>query len=123
MKKKPLKQYVDRGETDQVKALDRMVGELSPWLTETEMDQCVELIQTLNSSEFGDINMSAGDAGVQLRMLLGERRYEEARAQWSYRNQHLITDGEERWIHVSTGRVYPMIPIGAIPRDYVRVLM
>ena len=99
-----------------------MVAELSPHLSEFEIDRSVDLLNTMSSSKW-DINLTTDDAAVQLKLLLGTERYEQVKAQWAIKNQQLIKDGRVKFVHLATGIVYDGLDPTDNPTDYKRILM
>ena len=90
-----MKQYIDRPGTENVKHLDRMIAELSPWLNEFEMDRCVEFLITISGSKF-DINPSIEDSKTQMKIILGSDRFDEIVMSWTMSNQKLLTSFGKR---------------------------
>lgn len=85
-----MKTLVDRPNTNNIKVFDRMVTELSPYMTEIEIDLIVEFMTKINNSKF-DINPSIEDSKTQLKMILGSDRYEEIVNVWKQNNQKLLS--------------------------------
>lgn len=77
--------------TNNMKNLERMTVELSPYLNEFELDSVMKFNQTISLSQF-DTNPSVDDCVVQFRLLLGTERYEEVVRQWTQKNQPLLKD-------------------------------
>ena len=84
-----MKKLYDRKDTTNAKALDRMVLELSKYMTEFEIDRCVSFLNTISTSKH-DINWSETDAATQIKIMIGIDRYKELKTQWSKDNQHLL---------------------------------
>ena len=117
-----LRTLIDRHDTTKIKALDRMVAELSSHMNEVEIDRAVDLLNTLSSSKW-DVNLSVNDAASQLKILLGSERYEEIKAKWAIKNQKLITDGRTKYIHRESGLVYDGLDETDNPDHYMEVKM
>ena len=117
-----MKTLLDRVDTTHVRTLDRMIAELSPHMSEFEIDASVELLNTLASSKF-DINLSVDDAKTQLKLLLGSERYEMIKCAWALKNQHLIVDGRTKYICKKTNMVYDGLDPHDSPEDYTMVRM
>ena len=84
------KQIVDRPDTHQIKNFDRMVVELSKYMTEIEIDACIEFMNTIQGSKW-DINPSVDDCKTQLQIMFGRDRVHELILKWSKENQKLLT--------------------------------
>lgn len=82
---------IDRPNTSHCKTLDRMILEFSKYLSELEMDICLEFLEKIKDSKY-DVNWSESDAATQMKMMLGEQRYRELKLQWGKDNQHLLKD-------------------------------
>lgn len=117
-----LRTLIDRHDTTKIKALDRMVAELSSHMNEVEIDRAVDLLNTLSSSKW-DVNLSVDDAASQLKILLGSDRYEEIKAKWSLANQPLIKEGRTKYIHKESGAIYDGLDPTDDPNDYTKVQM
>lgn len=102
-----MKTLLDRRDTSHIKTLDRMIVELSKYMSDYEIDRCVDFINTISTSKF-DINPTVEDAAGQMRIILGEQRYYEIKAKWSSDNQHLIAkhDNKTKYVCKKTGTVY-----------------
>lgn len=73
-----------------IKNFDRMVTELSPYMNELEIDQCVEFMHKISDSKH-DINPSIEDSKTQLQIMLGSDRYKEIVDTWKQKNQKLLS--------------------------------
>jgi hypothetical protein len=73
-----------------VKNIDRMITELTPYMTTEEINKCIDLLSTISTSKW-DINYSVEDSKTQLKILLHEDRYQEMVMLWSLDNQKLLT--------------------------------
>lgn len=85
-----LKQLIDRPNTTNIKVFDRMVTELSPYMTEIEIDLVVEFMIKIKDSQY-DINPSIEDSKTQLQLIIGTQRYNEIVDVWKSKNQKLLT--------------------------------
>lgn len=81
---------IDRPDTSNIKVLDRMVTELSPYLTEIEIDLIVEFMVKIKDSKF-DINPSIEDSKTQIQMIIGSTRYNEVVDVWKEKNQKILS--------------------------------
>lgn len=76
-----------------------MVTELSPYMNELEIDQCIEFMFTVQGSKW-DINPSIEDSKTQLQLILGKERYQEIVMSWTMKNQKLLTSfGTRKYQH------------------------
>lgn len=117
-----MKTLIDRIDTTYVRTLDRMIAELSPHMNEFEIDRAVDLLNTLASSKF-DINLTVDDSSSQLKLLFGNERYEQIKAAWSKKNQHLIKSGRVKYIRAIDGVVFDGLDPEDNPGEYTRVYM
>jgi hypothetical protein len=99
-----------------------MVAELSPFMSELEIDRAVDLLNTMSSSQW-DINLTTDDAAYQMKILLGSERYEIVKSRWAQKNQHLIKDGRTKFIHISTGNIFDGLDAEDNPAEYKRITM
>lgn len=90
MKNKVTKSLIDRPHTNQIRNFDRMVVELSKYMTELEIDSCVEFMIKISDSKF-DINPSIEDCKTQLKLILTTDRYTEIVEKWKIDNQKILT--------------------------------
>ena len=84
------KSLIDRPDTTNIKVFDRMVTELSPYMTEIEIDLIVEFMTKIKDSKF-DINPSVEDSKTQIQMIIGQQRYNEVVEVWKQNNQKILT--------------------------------
>ena len=85
-----MKKLIDRPHTNHIKNFDRMVVELSKYMTELEVDQCIEFMNKLVDTKY-DINPSVEDSKTQIKLILGVDRYEEVVWEWKKNNQKLLS--------------------------------
>lgn len=81
--------------TNTIRNLERMVVELSPYMTEYEIDRCVGFCHTISTSQF-DTNPTVEDSKGQIKLILGEERYWEVIRQWNTKNQQLLKENGVR---------------------------
>lgn len=117
-----MKQWIDRASTTKIKNFERMAAELTPHMTEWEIDQVVEFIDSIQDSRW-DVNPTVEDCAGQLRLILGKDRYEQIKAQWTTKNQHLVKEGVTKYIHVATGKLYDGLDPEDRAEDYKKVVM
>lgn len=85
-----LKNLLDRPFTNHIKNFDRMTTELSPYMTEIELDKCIGFMNTLRDTK-NDINPSVEDCKTQMQIMFGSDRYNEIVWQWKQKNQKLLS--------------------------------
>jgi len=85
-----MKALIDKPFTHNIKNFDRMVTELSPYMTELEIDQCIEFMMKVEGSKW-DINPSIEDCKTQLKLILTSERYEIVVDTWKQKNQKLLS--------------------------------
>jgi hypothetical protein len=73
-----------------IKNFDKMVTELSPFMNEYEIDQCISFMHTLKDTKH-DINPSPEDCKTQLQIMLGSDRFTELTKQWGAKNQKFLS--------------------------------
>jgi hypothetical protein len=73
-----------------IKNFDKMVTELSPFMTEIEIDQCISFMFTLQDTK-NDINPSPEDCKTQLQIMFGRDRFLELTQQWGKKNQKFLS--------------------------------
>lgn len=112
---------IDRPHTNQIKNFDRMTMELSPYMTELEIDSIVEFMTKISDSKH-DINPSIEDSKTQLKLILGSARYEEIVMSWKMKNQKLLTSfGTLKYKEKSTGLIFDGLDQQDNPSDYEKI--
>lgn len=76
--------------THNIRVFDKMVTELSPYMTELEIDQVVSFMCEIQHSKW-DINPTVEDSKTQLQLILGSDRFSEICKQWNSKNQKWLT--------------------------------
>lgn len=76
--------------TGHIKNFDKMTVELSPYMNEFEIDQCISFMQTLVDTKF-DINPSPTDCQTQMEIMFGKDRFLEICKCWNAKNQKWLT--------------------------------
>ena len=107
-----------------IKHLDRIIVELSPYMNEWEIDQVLELSQLMSSSKF-DTNLSIDDCIAQLRMTLGRDRYDEIVMEWTVKNQPLVKQhsNKRKFRHKQTKLLYDGLDDYDNPEDYEEIYL
>ena len=85
-----MRTLIDKPFTSHIKNFDKMVTELSPHMTELEIDACIGYMFTLKDTKW-DINPSPEDCKTQLEIMLGKDRFLEICKAWSQKNQKFLT--------------------------------
>ena len=85
-----LKGLADRPFTGNIRNFDRMIVELSPHMSEFDLDVCIEHMCKIESSKW-DINPTVEDCKTQLETLLGKDRYQDIVDRWKQKNQKLLS--------------------------------
>lgn len=85
-----MKRLIDRPFTSHIKNYDRVVLELSPYMTEHEIDVAVNFMDTVKDTKF-DINPTVSESITQLKIMLGGDRVDELVGIWKTKNQKLLT--------------------------------
>ena len=89
-----------------IKNMDKMVTELSPFMNEYEIDQCISFMFTLEDTKY-DINPSPEDCKTQLQIMLGRDRFLELTKQWGKKNQKFLSVfGALKFKDKITGKFY-----------------
>lgn len=70
--------------------MNKMVTELSLYMTDIELDRCMDFMFTIEDSKF-DINPTVSDCKTQLKLILGSDRYDEIVENWKKNNQKLLS--------------------------------
>ena len=101
---KPLRGLIDRPmNVSHIANFNKMVTELSPYMTELEIDSCVEHMFLLEHSKL-DANPSVEDCKTQLQLMLGKDRFLEICKEWNAKNQKWLTSfGKLKYKKISDG--------------------
>lgn len=98
-----------------------MVTELSPFMNEIEIDQCISFMHTLVDTK-NDINPSPEDCKTQLQILFGRDRFLELTKQWQAENQKFLSVfGTLKFKEKSTGEYFDGLDPEDSPEDYLKV--
>ena len=115
------KLLVDRPDTSHIRVFDKMCTELSPYMTEFEIDQIVEFMIKIKDSKW-DVNPSVEDSKTQLQLILGSDRFAEICKQWNKKNQRWLTVfGTRKYQHKVTKAYYDGLDQTDNPDDYETV--
>ena len=104
---KPLRGLIDRPmNVSHIANFNKMVVELSPYMTEIEIDKCIDHMYILEHS-IGDSNPSVEDCKTQLQLMLGSERFLEICKKWNAKNQKWLTVfGKMKYKCKKTGDYY-----------------
>ena len=104
-----------------IKNFDKMTTELSKYMTEYEIDQCISFMETLKDTKY-DINPSPEDCKTQLQIMFGQERFLELTQQWQKENQKFLSVfGTLKFKEKSTGKYYDGLDPTDNPEDYEKV--
>lgn len=104
--------------TSNIRVFDKMATELSPYMTETEIDQVVSFMLEIQHSKW-DINPTVDDSKTQLQLILGSDRFAEICKQWNSKNQKWLTVfGIRKYRHKVDKRLYDGLDPTDNPEDY-----
>jgi len=70
--------------------MNKMVTELSLYMTDLELDRCMDFMYEIENSKF-DINPTVSDCKTQLKLILGSDRYDEIVQKWKDNNQKVLS--------------------------------
>lgn len=101
-----------------IKNFDKMTTELSKYMTEHEIDQCISFMHTLNDTKY-DINPSAEDCKTQLQIMFGRERFLELTKKWGQENQQFLSVfGTLKFKDKTTGQYFDGLDPEDNPEDY-----
>jgi len=104
-----------------IKNFDKMVTELSPFMSEIEIDQCITFMHTLTDTKY-DINPSPEDCKTQLQIMFGRDRFTELTKQWGAKNQKFLSVfGTLKFKEKSTGQYFDGLDETDNPEDYEKI--
>ena len=104
-----------------IKNFDKMTTELSKYMTEHEIDQCISFMFTLQDTKY-DINPSPEDCKTQLQIMFGRDRFLELTQKWGQENQQFLSVfGTMKFKEKTTGNFYDGLDPEDNPEDYVKV--
>ena len=104
-----------------IKNFDKMVTELSPFMNEIEIDQCISFMHTLTDTK-NDINPSPEDCKTQLQIMFGRDRFTELTQKWGQENQQFLSVfGTMKFKEKTTGNFYDGLDPEDNPDNYIKV--
>ena len=112
---------IDKPFTNHIKNFDKMVTELSKYMTVEEIDSCVGFMYTLSDTKH-DINPSPEDCKTQLQIMLGKDRFLELTQKWQQENQKFLSVfGTMKFKEKATGKYYDGLDPTDNPEDYEKI--
>lgn len=117
-----LKLLIDKPDyVGHIKNFDKMVTELSPFMTETEVDACIGYMHTLRDTKW-DVNPSPDDCKTQLQIMLGSDRFLELTQAWGKKNQKFLSVfGTLKFRRISDGTYWDGLDDTDKPEDYEKI--
>jgi hypothetical protein len=117
-----LKLLIDKPDyVGHIKNFDKMVTELSPFMTDIEIDSCIAYMHTLKDTKW-DINPSPEDCKTQLQIMLGRDRFLEMTKAWGQKNQKFLSVfGSLKFKDKRDGKFYDGLDDTDNPEDYEKV--
>ena len=107
--------------TGHIRNFDRMVTELSKYMTEEEIDKCIGFMHTLKDTKY-DINPSPEDCKTQLQIMLGSDRFLELTQSWQKENQKFLTVfGTLKFRRKADGTYWDGLDETDNPEDYEKI--
>lgn len=104
--------------TNNIRVFDKMCTELSPYMTEFEVDQVVSFMLEIQHSKW-DINPTVEDSKTQLQLILGTERFAEICKQWNGKNQKWLTVfGTRKYRHKVDKTLWDGLDDTDNPEDY-----
>ena len=89
-----------------INIMNKMVTELSLYMTDIELTQCLDFMYTIEDSKY-DINPTVTDCKTQLKLILGSDRYEQIVEQWKQNNQKILSVfGTLKYKEKSNGKLW-----------------
>ena len=122
MSSKRLRGLLDRPvNVSHIANLNKMVTELSPHMTDEEIDKCVEQMFILEHS-VNDANPSVEDCKTMLQLTLGSERFLEICKAWNAKNQKWLTVfGKLKYKCKKTGQYYDGLDPEDVEDDFDKV--
>ena len=119
---KKLRGLIDRPmNISHIANFNKMVTELSPYMTEIEIDKCVDHMFILENS-INDSNPSVEDCKTQLQLMLGSDRFLEICKAWNAKNQKWLTVfGKLKYKKISDGSYWDGLDPEDNPDEYEKV--
>ena len=118
-----MKSLIDRPHNSNISNFDRLIVELSKYMNEFEIDQCVSFLETIEHSKY-DINPSVEDSVSQLKLIIGSDRYNEYKRKWSLDNQHLTKKfGNKKYMRISDNSLWDGLDPEDNPKDYKEIFI
>jgi hypothetical protein len=104
-----------------IKNFDKMTTELSPYMTEYEIDSCIDFMFKLKDTKF-DINPSPSDCKAQFELMFGRERFLQICQEWNKKNQKwLSVFGALKYKGKTDNVIYDGLDPEDNPDDYEKI--
>ena len=101
--------------------MNKMVTELSLYMTDMELDRCMDFMYEIENSKF-DINPTVSDCKTQLKLILGSDRYDEIVSKWKDNNQKVLSVfGTLKYKEKANGKLWDGLDPEDDPNMYEKV--
>jgi hypothetical protein len=119
---KQLRGLIDRPmNVSHIANFNKMVTELSPYMTDVEIDKCIDHMFILEHS-VNDSNPSVSDCKTQLQLMLGSERFLDICKAWNAKNQKWLTVfGKMKYRKLSDGTLWDGLDTEDKEDDYEKV--
>ena len=115
------KGLIDRPFTNHIMNFDKMTQELSKYMTELEIDQCIGFMFTLKDTK-NDINPSPDDCKTQMQIMFGRDRFLELTQAWGKDNQKFLSVfGAMKFKEKATGKFFDGLDPEDKEEDYDKI--
>lgn len=120
--KEQLKQMIDKPIiTIKFRAFDKMVSELGPHMNIFEVDRLIDFMYAIEQSEY-DVNPSISDCKTQLKIILGNDRFEQVLGEWKQYNQKVLTQfGTLKYKNKNDNTLWDGLDPEDNPDDYEKI--
>ena len=114
---------IDRPANPQISVFNQMATELSPHMTDEVIDAVVSFQITIRDSKY-DINPTIEDSKTQLKLILGETRYNLIVLKWKMKNQKLLSSfGLLKYQRISDATIWDGLDPEDDPLDYRKIYL
>ena len=113
-----LKTFIDRKDTSRIQLLDKIIAELSPFLSPFALDILITHMNLISGSKY-DVNPSVTDCVELIKELIGIEVYTDAKMQWTLANQKAVTPfGTKKYRDKKTHILYDGLDPEDIESDF-----
>ena len=113
-----LKTFIDRKDTSRIQLLDKIIAELSPYLSPFALDILITHMNLISNSQH-DVNPSVTDCIELIKELIGNDVYTDAKFNWTMANQKTVTAfGTKKYRDRKTNQLYDGLDDTDNPSDY-----